>query len=119
MSGLNKLAHAIILALFVLGCWFVWALLQLPAMVRMHGVEQHLPAFTTLCISWSTWVAVGLAIVATAHCLRVWFSKPQQRPNSWVAFLAAATGSLLLITFPIIIAIYLPLVDALQHVAAR
>ena len=118
MSGLNKLAHGVILALFVLGCWFAWVLLQLPAMVRMHGVEQHLPAFTKLCVSLTTWVAIGLATLATAHCVRVWLAKAG-RQFSWVAFLAAATGSLVLITFPIIIALYLPLVDALQHVAAR
>lgn len=117
MNKLNKVAHGVVLAFLGVACWFLWAVLQLPAMVRLHGVELHLPAFTRLCIALGTWVVVGLAVLATAYCLRVWFRKAE--PQSWVAFLATATGALLLVTFPIIIAIYLPLVDALQHVGAK
>jgi hypothetical protein len=115
MNKCNKLAHGVVLAFFGMGCWFVWGVLQLPAMVKMHGVEQHLPPFTTLCTSVGSWVVIGLAVVAAAYCLWVWFGK-KDRHNSWVVFLAAATGTLLLVMLPIIIAIYLPLVDALQHI---
>jgi hypothetical protein len=34
---MNKLAHGIVLAFFGMACWFVWAVLQLPAMVRLKG----------------------------------------------------------------------------------
>src|ERR1035437_3759855 len=50
MNKLNKLAHGVVLVLFGAACWFVWALLQLPSMVRVHGVALQLPAFTRLCM---------------------------------------------------------------------
>lgn len=112
------MAHGVVLAFLGLACWFVWAVLQLPAMVRMPGVELQLPAFTRLCIALGTWLVVGLAILAAAYCLWVWFRKAECQ-SSWVAFLATVTGALLLVTFPVIIAIYLPLVNALQHIGAR
>src|SRR5436190_4321135 len=99
---MNKLAHGIVLAFFGMACWFVWVVLQLPSMVRLHGVELHLPAFTRLCVSLRTWITAGLVVLAAAYCLRVWFKK-SERQSSWVTFLATATGSLLLVTFPAII----------------
>ena len=118
MNKFNKLAHGVVLAFFGVACWFVWVVLQLPAMVRLHGVELHLPAFTRLCIALGTWIVVGLAMLATAYCLRVWIRKSDGR-SSWVAFLATATGALLFVTLPTIVAIYLPLVDALQHLGSQ
>jgi hypothetical protein len=118
MNTSNKIAHGVILAFFGMACWFVWAVLQLPAMVRLHGVELHLPAFTTLCIAMGTWIVVCLAVLATAYCIRVWMRKSDVR-SSWVAFLATVTAALLFVTLPAIIAIYLPLVDALHHLGAK
>ena len=118
MNKLNKVAHGVVLAFFGLACWFVWVVLQLPSMVRLHGVELQLPAFTRLCIGLGTWIIVGLAIVATAYCLRVWIRKADGR-SSWVTFLATATASLLFVMLPAIVAIYLPLVDALQHLGTK
>jgi hypothetical protein len=61
---------------------------------------------------------VALPIVATAYCLWVWIRKGENR-NSWVAFLATATAALLFVTLPSIVAIYLPLVNALNHLPAQ
>ena len=118
MNKFNKLAHGVVLAFFGVACWFVWVVLQLPAMVRLHGVELHLPAFTRLCIALGTWIVVGLAILATGYCLRVWIRKTDSQ-SSWVAFLATATAALMFVTLPTIVAIYLPLVNALQHLATQ
>ena len=118
MNKLNKLAHGVVLAFFGVACWFVWVVLQLPSMVRLRGVELHLPAFTRLVIALGTWVVVGLAILASAYCLRVWIRKGEAR-SSWVAFLATVTAALLFVTLPTIVAIYLPLVDALQHLGTQ
>ena len=115
---MNKLAHGIVLAFFGMACWFVWAVLQLPAMVRLKGQGLQLPAFTTFCIGLGTWIVVALPIVATAYCLWVWIRKGENR-NSWVAFLATATAALLFVTLPSIVAIYLPLVKALNHLPAQ
>ena len=118
MNKLNKLAHGVVLVLFGAACWFVWALLQLPSMVRVHGVSLQLPAFTRLCMAVGPGLVIGLAALATGYCLWVWFRK-RDRPGSWVEFLATATGFLFLVTLPVIVAIYLPLVAAIQSLPAK
>ena len=118
MNKLNKIAHGIVLALFGVACWLVWALLQLPPMVQVHGAQLQLPAFTRLCMALGPIIIVGLATVATGYCLWIWFRKAETR-RSCVGFLATATGSLFLVTLPIVVAIYLPLVNALQHLPAN
>jgi hypothetical protein len=118
MNKANKLAHGIVLVLFGAACWFVWALLQLPSMVRVHGVALQLPAFTRLCMAVGPGIVMGLAAVATCYCLWVWFRK-LDRQGSWVGFLATATASLFLVTLPVIVAIYLPLVAAIQSLPAK
>ena len=115
---MNKLAHGIILAFFGAACWLVWALLQLPLMVRVHGVAPQLPAFTKFCMTVGPSAVVGLAALATGYCVWVWSRKTENR-TSWVGFLATATGSLFLMTLPIVVAIYLPLVVALQGLPAK
>ncbi len=118
MNNLNRLAHGIVLAFFGAACWFVWALLQLPLMVRLHGVELQMPAFTRLCMGLGPSIIIGLATLATGYCVWVWFRKAETR-RSWVGFLATATGSLFFMTLPIVVAIYLPLVNALQSLPAK
>jgi len=118
MSKLNKIAHAIILAFFGMACWLVWALLQLPPMVRLQGVELQLPAFTRFCMAFGPSFIIGLAMLGTGYCFWVWLRRAET-PISWVGFLATATGSLFLVTLPIVVAIYLPLVNALNRLPAR
>ena len=118
MNKLNELAHGVVLVLFGAACWFVWALLQLPSMVRVYGVALQLPAFTRLCMAVGPGIVMGLAALATCYCLWVWFRK-LDRQGSWVGFLATATASLFLVTLPVIVAIYLPLVAALQSLPAK
>ena len=113
MNTLNKLAHGIVLACFGAACWLVWVLLQLPPMVRLHGVELQLPAFTRFCMALGPGVIIGLVAIATGYCAWIWLRKAETQ-SSWVGFLATATGSLFLVTLPIVVAIYLPLVKALQ-----
>ena len=115
---MNKLVHGLILAFFYAACCLVWLILQLPSMVRLHGVELRLPAFTTVCVAWGPWVIAGLAVLATAYCVRVWIRKANSQ-GSWVGFLAVATGALLFVMLPAIIAIYLPLIVALQHLVTK
>ena len=115
---MNKIAHALVLLFFGAGCWLVWALLQLPRMVRLHGVELHLPAFTKFCMDIGPAVVIALMALATVYCLRVWLRKTSAA-GSWVGFLATATGSLLLLTLPIVVALYLPLINALQNVPGK
>ena len=118
MNKLIKIAHGIVLTFFGAACWLVWALLQLPPMVRLHGVELQLPAFTRFCMALGPSVIISLAALATGYCVWVWFRKAETT-RSWVGFLATATGSLFFITLPIVVAIYLPLVKALNSLPAK
>jgi len=115
---MNKIAHGIVLAFVIVACWFVWVLLQLPPMVRLKGAEPHLPAFTRLCMGIGPTVLVVLAIIATVYCAWVWFRKAEVSP-SWVGFLGTATGVIFLVTLPVVVAIYLPLVNAIQSLPAK
>ena len=115
---MNKIAHGIVLGFFGVACGLVWALLQLPLMVRLGGRELQLPAFTRFCMAVGPLVLLGLAALGTGYCLWVWLRKAETRP-SWVGFLATATGSLFLLSLPIVTAIYLPLVSALERLASK
>ena len=118
MNKSNKLAHGVVLAFFGAACWLVWALFQLPAMVIVHGGAVPLPAFTRLCMAVGPNLVMGLAALGTGYCLWVWFRK-LDRQGSWVGFLATATASLFLVTLVAIVAIYLPLVQALRSLPAN
>ncbi len=63
-------------------------------------------------------VVIGLATLATGYCISIW-SRKGGSGASWVGFLATATGSLFLVTLPIVVAIYLPLVNALQNLPTK
>ncbi len=115
---MNKIAHGIVLVLFGVACGLVWVLLQLPALVRMRGVELQLPAFTKFCMSLGPIVLTALATLATGYCIWVWLRKTEPK-RSWVGFLATVTGSLYLVTLPIVAAMYLPLVAALRNLSAK
>jgi hypothetical protein len=91
---MNKIIHGVVLALFGAAYWFVSLILRLP------GLGPYL--------------LLGLAILATAYCLRVWMRKPDTG-NSWVAFLSTSVAALGLLMLPTIVAIYLPVVDALNR----
>jgi len=111
---MNKLIHAVILAVFGIACWFVWGMLTLTTHV---GGEGPLPAFTRLCLGLRP-VAVVLPIVAAAYCLYVWIRKADGR-RSWVGFFAATMCALVLVTFPTFVAAYLPLVNSLNRLASK
>jgi hypothetical protein len=114
-NNVNKFAHGVVLLFFGVACWFVSVLLRLPAMVGLRGIAYEPPAFTRFCMNVGPPLLIGLGAVATVYCLWVWFSHADAR-KSWVGFLAVATAVLFVLTLPVIIALYLPLVDALHHV---
>lgn len=113
---MNKIIHGVVLALFGAACWFVSLILRLPPMAAPGG--HALPAFTRLCMGLGPYLLLGLAILATAYCLRVWMRKTDTG-NSWVAFLATTVAALGFVMLPTIVAIYLPVVDALDHLAHK
>jgi hypothetical protein len=115
---MNKIAHGIVLVSFGVACWLVWALLQLPLMIRLAGETFPLPAFTRFCMAIGPMILIGVWTVAAAYCVWIWLRKGEAR-HRWAEFLATATGALFLLTLPVVLAIYLPLVAALSSFPAK
>jgi len=57
-----------------------------------------------------------LPFIAAAYCIYVWIRKTDGR-RSWVSFFAATMGVLVVVTLPTFVAMYLPLVAQLEHLA--
>lgn len=109
-SPWNMIIHGVILAFFSVGCWILWALLQVPwILVRMVSDPPPLPAFTRLLMGCSPFLVVP-PLLASVYCLYVLSKKSDVRP-SWMRFLAATVGAILLLAFPIIVAVLLHSVE--------
>ena len=115
-NTMNKVIHAVVLACFGAACWFICGILRLPMMVAVGG--RQLPAFTRFCMGVGPALAGGLAILAAAYCVWVWIRKADSR-YPWVSFLATTMAALVLVMLPTIIAILLPLIDAVNHLASK
>ena len=111
---MKKLAHILVLAVFVIACWFLWWMLHLAAATG-HG--QALPPFTMFCIGLRP-VLIILPILAAAYCLWVMFRKAERLP-SWLTFFATTMSVLVLATLPILVAAYLPLMSTFNHLASK
>ena len=114
---MNKMIHGVILAVFAAACWFVALILKLPVMVAQR-TGRGLPAFTRLCMQAGPPLLAALAVVALGYCLYVWVRKADQRP-SWMAFLLTTMSALVLVMLPMVVAIYLPIVDSLNRLAGN
>jgi len=107
--------HLLILAFFSVGCWFLWGLLKVAPM--SHIGDRPLPAFTALLIGYRSMLIVP-PLLAAAYCLRIILRRNHSR-SSWVGFFACTAGILILLAFPIIVAVVLPLIDGLHHLSGR
>jgi hypothetical protein len=82
---------------------------------RLLGVmlnDTPLPAFTRFCLDLRP-ALYALPVLALVWCVIVWLRKTESR-SSWVGFFAASASVILLAVFPTVIAMYLPLVRALE-----
>lgn len=114
-NTMNKTIHGVVLALFGAAGWFVLSILRLPH----AGVSgRPLPAFTSFFMELGPYLLLGLGIAATAYCVRVWTRKADTG-HSWVAFLATTVAALGLVMLPTIVAIYLPLLAAVNGLAQK
>jgi hypothetical protein len=110
----NKLAHALVLAVFGIACCFTWVILTLASRTG-HG--EGLPGFTTFCVGLRR-VLIVLPVMAAAYCFWIWFRRAE-RLSSWIGFFAATMSVLVLVTLPTLIAAYLPLIKAINHFAGN
>jgi hypothetical protein len=112
---MNKMAHTLVLAVFGIGCWFLWGILTVASHCARHGKE--LPNFTVFCVGLRP-VMIVLPILAMSYCVWIWLRKADRLP-SWVVFFAATTSVLVLVTFPTLIAAYLPVIDVVNELASK
>ena len=122
---MNKMLHAVVLAVFGGACWFVSLILKLPLMVqpataRLPSVppgQAVLPAFTRFCMGAGPVLLGAHALLALGYCIYVWVRKAE-RPAPWTGFLATTMSALVLVLLPTVVAIYIPLVDFLNRSTA-
>jgi hypothetical protein len=110
---MNKLMHGIVLAVFAFACWGVSVILKLPVMAA-SGMQTQLPAFTRFCMGLGPTVKLTVTGLGVIYCVFVWLRRADKTP-SWVAFLAASMSTVVLLMLPMIIAIYLPIVDFINR----
>jgi uncharacterized membrane protein YcjF (UPF0283 family) len=91
-------------------------MLRLPLLLA--DGTRPLPGFTRVCLETGHFVLGSLFILAVAYCVWVWTRKADHR-SSWVGFLAAATAALVIVTLPAMVAIYLPVIGALNHISGK
>ena len=117
-NPMNKVIHGLILAFFSIACWFLWALLTM-AERSMQGVQVdlRLPLFTQLCLQLRPALYV-LPLLGLAWCGFVWFRKAESR-GSWVGFFAVSASVIILVAFPTMVAIYLPVAKVLQDMVSK
>jgi hypothetical protein len=113
-NNMNKFLHSVILVVFCVACGLVWLLMKLPLLL---GPGHPLPGFTAISVSLRP-VMVVLPIVAAVYCLWIWLRKADKLP-SWTGFFAVSMGVLVLVTLTALVAAYLPLYDALSHLASK
>lgn len=105
--------HGLILAFFSIGCWFLWALLHFPEMMRQAQHDMALPAFTRFIMGFGSFLALP-PILAAAYCIFAWFRKSSSR-SSWMGFFATTVATLVLLTLPILIALLLPVIKFMEQ----
>jgi hypothetical protein len=113
---MSKVAHAVILGFFALGCRFLWGLLHISRTVPMEG--HPLPAYSSFCLAIGPSVLIALVVAAALYCVWVWTRKGSAR-TSWVAFLSTTTAVLSFTMLLVVVAAYLPLVSVLDQLTLR
>jgi len=113
---MNKAIHGLVTAFLAINCWFLWGMLRLTGGF-MHRVSDHPPLFTQLCVNLRPVFAV-LPILALCYCVYVWLRKADTGP-SWVGFFASTMGVLVLTMLPTMVAVWLPMVQFIEHATGR
>jgi hypothetical protein len=109
-SPRNLIIHGVILVLFSVGCWFLWGVMQVPRMLAgsSERLIRLIPKFTQLLMDCSPFLVVP-PLLALVYCLYA-LSRKSNVKTSWMGFFAATVGAILLLAFPIILAVLLPFV---------
>jgi peroxiredoxin len=99
----NRVAHTLVLAVFVIACKWLSDILTM-ATRAVHGGALPISGAPLRSL------LIVLPVLAAAYCLWIWFRKADRSP-SWVVFFAATMSALVLVTLPTFIGAYLPLIN--------
>ncbi len=115
-SPANMIVQGLILVLFSVACWFLWAILHFPKMMNLALAGKPLPAFTIFMVDMfmDNSIIVMPPLLAAIYCVYVWTRK-SLRGSSWVGFFAATMAALILLTLPIMIAVLLPVIAFMNN----
>jgi|SRR5208283_4786223 len=116
-SPLNKIIHGLILVVFSVGCWLLWAILHLPNLMRPAPQGRPLPGFTQFMVGCGSYWAVP-PLLAAGYCPYVWTRKHGGR-SSWMGFFAATIAILFFLILPTLIAILLPMIDFMNQLVSK
>jgi hypothetical protein len=107
------LPFVLTLILLWVGCFFLWGMLLMPRMM-VGNTGIPLPSFSVMMMSLKSWLVVP-PIVALAYCCLACFRRTAARP-AWTGFFATTVSFLIIMALPIIVAIFLPLIDRLNRI---
>jgi hypothetical protein len=108
--------HVLVLAVFAIGCFCAWGILTVVQQQAQH-LRFSLPGFTALCVNLRP-LLMALPILAAGYCVWVWTRKADRVP-SWIGFFAGATGGLVVVALPTMVAAYLPLVALVNLLVSK
>ena len=108
---MKKLPYLLISLTFTFACVSLWAMLTAVAKLSPNW-SQSLPAFTRLCLDLSPWLLV-LPILEVAVCIFVGAPKEDRREYG-PTFVAGSMTILVLIFFPVLLAVLLPVFQSLE-----
>lgn len=107
-NPLNMIIHGLILVFFSIGCFFMWALLSLPELMERSFTGLMMPAFTQFILGFRPYLFAP-PLLAAIYCLYVWILKSNGR-SSWMGFFSMTMAALVLLTFPVIMAVLMPMI---------
>jgi hypothetical protein len=114
-NPMNKIIHGIILVCFGFASFCLYGMLML--MEKCPGAGTALPWFSSCCFQLQS-LCLWLPAIAAVYCVWMWFGKGPARAT-WTGVFVTITGLLVLMTFPTLVAVLLPLMNVILHLSAR
>jgi hypothetical protein len=115
---MNKVIHGLIVTVFAVACWFLWAWLTMSAgFFRRVLAGDQIPAFTILVLNLKPLLFV-LPCLAAVYCLYVWFRR-DLTAATWQGFFAGTMTVLILLLLPCMFAVWLPVLSTIEKIGVR
>jgi hypothetical protein len=104
---MKKLTYILVTVTFAFACFGLWAMLNVLDSLSAQSA-QALPAFTKLLVGLRIWLLL-LPIPAAGYCVYA-LVRRRVSEESGMAFIACAMSALCLVSFPVLMGVFLPCV---------